>query len=671
MFKTELTDSFIVYNHKKQCSEEKHLDPEFDILGYGEKIKKISRRKQWYPDCNLQLNDISLCSTKRGKYLRFDLFDYGVRDIWAVFYKLLLDSKPIDDTEYCRSVWYDSHDSISLYAPISEEIPVESIVLCITGIKYRANCESIEKFSSPQKITVAEKNVIHNIRSARAEHIAIPKSLANATRISSTCKFPFDEDYLPTAWQLYPELAQSLSYANVQCDLLERAIAALPQTISEIDCTPPTLDDAKVYIPIECTFNPKFYARLFMVKRHIVEGQVISVLDMLQLQIPIKADNEPLLLFLYGTHWLAPLIMPSNQMIGTDKCADIWAEAKGYSAILGLVDEIRNRTSYQYKEQLVLSSNVFKRYLKCVQTLRAWIKERYAEVSAYSKAERPSTWTNEYKLFRYIKLLIPDAVYQYRANWLGFQSLDIFLPSCNCAIEYQGRQHYDSIEYFGGDTGLMERQKNDADKIQKCKDNGVKLIEWPYSEKVFFSKVCAFLNENVQPGLVDDSYIRKCLISSVPFPVMELFTPATYSQTKALETPKEISPVFEIRKYGMDGLYICSYATVADAAEDVHITGQQISKALSGRAVTAGGFLWKRTAAEAPADSVQVFQPKEPENSPKSIYQISEMGEIVGEYDSINAAEKATGINRKSIRDVLYGRQKRAGGFYWKGKSNT
>lgn len=147
-----------------------------------------------------------------------------------------------------------------------------------------------------------------------------------------------------------------------------------------------------------------------MVKRHIVEGQVISVLDMLQLQIPIKADNEPLLLFLYGTHWLDPLIMPSNQMIGTDKCADIWAEAKAYSDILGFVDEIRNRTSYQYKEQLVLSSNVFKRYLKCVQTLRAWIKERYAEVSAYSKAERPSTWTNEYKLFRNINLLIPKRV---------------------------------------------------------------------------------------------------------------------------------------------------------------------------------------------------------------------------------------------------------------------
>ena len=40
-------------------------------------------------------------------------------------------------------------------------------------------------------------------------------------------------------------------------------------------------------------------------------------------------------------------------------------------------------------------------------------------------------------------------------------------------------------------------------------------------------------------------------------------------------------------------------------------------------------------------------------------------GEIIAEFSSIGSAEKATGVNRKSIRSVLNGVQKEAGGFLW------
>lgn len=198
MFFTEITDSFVVYNHTKKCCEEKHLSPANDILWHGEKTKKVSSRKQWYPDCNLQVNGISLCCTTQGKYLRFDLCDYGVRDIRLVFYRLLLAGKPLDDKEYCQSIWYDANDAFPLFAPISEDDSVEDIVLCITGVKYLAKNESVEIFSPPQKITAAEKKTIQNIRSAREEHIALPESAANSTKISSMCKFSFTDDYLPT-----------------------------------------------------------------------------------------------------------------------------------------------------------------------------------------------------------------------------------------------------------------------------------------------------------------------------------------------------------------------------------------------------------------------------------------------------------------------------------------
>ena len=71
-----------------------------------------------------------------------------------------------------------------------------------------------------------------------------------------------------------------------------------------IDCSTPNENDKVIFIPIECTFNQKFYARLFLAQNHTVEGRIVSPLDMLQYQIPIRAENEPLLLCLYGTHFI-------------------------------------------------------------------------------------------------------------------------------------------------------------------------------------------------------------------------------------------------------------------------------------------------------------------------------------------------------------------------------
>ena len=40
-------------------------------------------------------------------------------------------------------------------------------------------------------------------------------------------------------------------------------------------------------------------------------------------------------------------------------------------------------------------------------------------------------------------------VYQYKASWLGNQSLDFYLPDYNIAIECQGLQHVETVR-FGG-----------------------------------------------------------------------------------------------------------------------------------------------------------------------------------------------------------------------------
>ncbi|MBW2673645.1 MAG: hypothetical protein JRD89_09575 [Deltaproteobacteria bacterium] len=91
-----------------------------------------------------------------------------------------------------------------------------------------------------------------------------------------------------------------------------------------------------------------------------------------------------------------------------------------------------------------------------------------------------SAWKSERILFEMVQSYYPDTVYQYRADWLGQKSLDMFIPSARIAFEYQGRQHYKSVEHFGGDAALKDAERRDASKAQACESEGIRLVEWPY-----------------------------------------------------------------------------------------------------------------------------------------------------------------------------------------------
>lgn len=90
-------------------------------------------------------------------------------------------------------------------------------------------------------------------------------------------------------------------------------------------------------------------------------------------------------------------------------------------------------------------------------------------------------WKHELTLFHAVRSRYPDTLYQHRPEWLGRQSLDLFIPSLQTAIEYQGIQHYRPVEFFGGEEALQQRQELDRVKRQLCEENNVRLIEWPYS----------------------------------------------------------------------------------------------------------------------------------------------------------------------------------------------
>lgn len=64
-----------------------------------------------------------------------------------------------------------------------------------------------------------------------------------------------------------------------------------------------------------------------------------------------------------------------------------------------------------------------------------------------------------------------------RINLLKF---DFYLPDYGCCIEYDGEQHFEPKEYFGGAEAFEVRKERDGIKDDFCYSNNIKLIRIPY-----------------------------------------------------------------------------------------------------------------------------------------------------------------------------------------------
>lgn len=75
-------------------------------------------------------------------------------------------------------------------------------------------------------------------------------------------------------------------------------------------------------------------------------------------------------------------------------------------------------------------------------------------------------------------------IFDKRLEWLGIQSLDIYSERYNFAIEYNGIQHYEPLEFFGGQKAFIYRNFLDAKKEFLCAKNECKLfvVKYDYTE---------------------------------------------------------------------------------------------------------------------------------------------------------------------------------------------
>ena len=65
---------------------------------------------------------------------------------------------------------------------------------------------------------------------------------------------------------------------------------------------------------------------------------------------------------------------------------------------------------------------------------------------------------------------------------LGKKEIDIYFPEWKIGIEYQGTQHFRSVDFFGGDFVFQKQLLRDIEKINDCINSNIVLLHFSYTK---------------------------------------------------------------------------------------------------------------------------------------------------------------------------------------------
>jgi len=130
------------------------------------------------------------------------------------------------------------------------------------------------------------------------------------------------------------------------------------------------------------------------------------------------------------------------------------------------------------------------------KTLFTLIRESENEVrAAHGVAAVGAAWVSETELLYRVRAVLPgvEVVAHGQPPWLGRQHLDIWIPSMAVALEYHGIQHFQPVEFFGGEDGFQRVQKRDQRKRALCRSANVRLVEVIYDQGLDDAQLVALL----------------------------------------------------------------------------------------------------------------------------------------------------------------------------------
>lgn len=151
-------------------------------------------------------------------------------------------------------------------------------------------------------------------------------------------------------------------------------------------------------------------------------------------------------------------------------------ELEKYSEILpSKIKYFRTRLTQSQLEKLIGNTRL---------RINNWIENQARDAFGYKRIGEG--WTSETMLSKLIEEIYPNVEIVRRAKpeFLSGLELDIFIPSLQIGIEYQGIQHFRPVEHWGGRDALTSLQERDKTKRLLCKQNGIRLLYFYYDEDI-------------------------------------------------------------------------------------------------------------------------------------------------------------------------------------------
>lgn len=121
----------------------------------------------------------------------------------------------------------------------------------------------------------------------------------------------------------------------------------------------------------------------------------------------------------------------------------------------------------------------------------------------------------------------------------------------------------------------------------------------------------------------------------------------------------------KIVQLDLNGNYIKTWNSMADASNELGINKPDICSACNGKHKSAGGYMWIHEE-DYDENKKYIYNNKIGEYNKRKVIQISKDGEIIKIWDCIADAQKELKIGNGKITSVCKGQRKTTGGYKWK-----
>lgn len=184
---------------------------------------------------------------------------------------------------------------------------------------------------------------------------------------------------------------------------------------------------------------------------------------------------------------------PANHLYGQGcpKCADLqlrkdrqWSQDHFIEEAIAIHGDKYNYSKVNYINQNTKVEIICSKHGSFQQIPSVHLRGSGCPVCGCSHGERAISDYLDTNMIKYIKEYNIEAPIELRKT--GICRIDFYIPKYNLFIEYNGIQHYQAHEYFGGEEGFQKQQERDNYVRQYAKQHNLDLLEIKYTDDVNF-----------------------------------------------------------------------------------------------------------------------------------------------------------------------------------------